>query len=103
VKSNEATMTEAQAFLHAGFTDFVHVDPKRRAGKKLDPGTAAGDCHRAPRGRRNRLAGRVDYVSPEATAPLRHFFPHRSLAEVVVFITNLPAEEGAGPQELACL
>jgi hypothetical protein len=27
-------MTEAQAFLHAGFTDFVHVDPKRRAGKK---------------------------------------------------------------------
>jgi hypothetical protein len=32
-------MTEAPAFVHAGFTDFVHVDPKRRAGKKRLAGT----------------------------------------------------------------
>jgi hypothetical protein len=94
-------MTEAQAFVHAGFTDFVHVDPNRRDGKKRLAWTRVLQQEIVTVRLVAEAAGwRVEYVSPEATEALRHFFTHHSLTEVLAFINDLPAEEGTEPQEL---
>jgi hypothetical protein len=94
-------MTDSEALAREGFTDFVHLDPKRRDEKKRLTWTGV-------------LNGRlltvllvaevtswqvelVSYGSPEAAEAVKQVFAHSTIAELVALIAKI-REKGVWPE-----